>query len=189
MGAKGDDMRAICSEWLTSKSAVILDTETTGLDGMAEILELAVIGTDGAPLFESLIRPAHAKEWPGAQSVHGISPEMVADMPLITEFVYELRELLTGGKVIVYNADYDRRLLSQSLRLAGHDWDVYDLQWVDVMVPYAKYWGDYSRYHGNYRWQSLTNACAQQGVTIENAHRALGDCRMTLALIQKLARS
>nr|MBF4253647.1 3'-5' exonuclease [Vibrio anguillarum] len=37
----------------------------------------------------------------------------------------------------------------------------------------------------SYRWQSLTNACKQQGVDVSDlsAHRALADCEMTRRLI------
>jgi DNA polymerase III subunit epsilon len=188
MGAKGDDMRTMCCEWLNDSRTVILDTETTGMGARDEILELSVLGLDGT-LFDELIRPVGLTEWPEAERIHGISPEMVKGKPGLGAYSARLWQLLGDRRIVVYNAPYDKRMLSQSLEANGLlDWSK-ECVWQDVMVPYAKYWGDYSRYHGNYRWQSLTNACAQQGVTIENAHRALGDCRMTLALIQKLARS
>ena len=62
-----------------------------------------------------------------------------------------------------------------------------NLNYADIMEPYAHHWGEWSDYHGCYKWQRLTSACIQQGIEIEDAHSAIGDCRMTLALIRKLA--
>ena len=181
-------MKKLCRQILDDETAVVLDTETTGLDGAAEILELAILGVDGEMLFDELIRPSGAKEWPGAERVHGISPEMVKDAPTIDRYLERLMDLLMGRRIVVFNAPYDSRLLSQSLRDVGcHDWDVYGLKWVDVMVPYARYWGQWNSWRKSYKWQSLTHACAQQKVEVAGAHRALGDCRMTLALLRKIA--
>lgn len=46
--------REMCREWLRDE-ALFLDTETTGLDGSAEIVEIAVADHEGKPLFDSLI--------------------------------------------------------------------------------------------------------------------------------------
>jgi hypothetical protein len=47
-----------------------------------------------------------------------------------------------------------------------------------AMEQYAAWCGDYSEYHGNFRWQRLNGG-----------HRALGDCRATLDLIRGMANS
>jgi DNA polymerase-3 subunit epsilon len=61
--------------------------------------------------------------------------------------------------------------------------------WVCAMEAYAEFWGEWNDYHGNYRWQKLATACRQQGIGVVNAHDAMGDARMTLALLAKLAES
>ena len=59
---------------------LVFDLETTGLNPAEdEILEAAIVTTDGDILFESRFKPACVTEWPKAQNVNGISPEMVAD--------------------------------------------------------------------------------------------------------------
>ena len=40
---------------------------------------------------------------------------------------------------------------------------------------------------GRYRWQKLSAAAQQQGVTVGNGHRALGDCLMTLGVVRAMA--
>ena len=46
----------LCQFWLNN-GALFLDTETTGVDESAEIIEIAVINNEESPVYESLIRP------------------------------------------------------------------------------------------------------------------------------------
>lgn len=43
---------------LRSRTALILDTETTGLDGAAEVVELSWLTMSGEVVFDSLLRPS-----------------------------------------------------------------------------------------------------------------------------------
>ena len=54
------------------------------------------------------------------------------------------------------------------------------------MKAYAQYYGQRNTRYGGYRWQSLTKACQQQRVRVSNAHDALGDARLTAALIRAI---
>ncbi|WP_370656558.1 3'-5' exonuclease, partial [Klebsiella pneumoniae] len=58
-------------------ATVFLDTETTGLDDHAELVEIAVVNEDGCVLFESFCRPTVPVD-PGAQAVHGIGDDVLA---------------------------------------------------------------------------------------------------------------
>ena len=61
---------------------LVFDLETTGLNpDKDEILEAAIVTTDGEILFESRFKPETVKEWPGAQNVNGISPKDVENSP------------------------------------------------------------------------------------------------------------
>ncbi len=42
---------------VATRNVAVLDTETTGLDDQAEVLEIALLSTQGEMLFDSLIRP------------------------------------------------------------------------------------------------------------------------------------
>ena len=174
-------------------NAVVLDTETTGLGDNAEICQIGILSLDGEVLLDSHVRPLNNVIWPEAEAVHGISPERVADAPLISELGEEMVSLLYKRSIIVYNADYDRRLLYQSIGFCESAKGLFNwldnCQWVDVMQPYAQYWGSWSDYWQSYTWQSLVAACLQQRIEVENAHSAIGDCRMTLALLKKIADS
>lgn len=56
-----------------------------------------------------------------------------------------------------------------------------------AMQAYAELHGEWNAEKGRYRWQKLSTAAQQQGVKVENAHRALGDCLMTLGLVRAMA--
>jgi len=54
------------------------------------------------------------------------------------------------------------------------------------MRQYAGFYGQPGS--RGYRWQSLSKACTQQKIPVVAAHDALGDCRLTLALLQAMAK-
>lgn len=87
---------------------LVFDLETTGLNPAEdEILEAAIVTTDGDILFESRFKPACVTEWPKAQNVNGISPEMVADAPGIIDKIGEMAALLQNAETIIgYNGKH-----------------------------------------------------------------------------------
>ena len=178
-------MKAFITE-LREERALVLDTETTGLDNSAEILQIGIVSLEGETLFNSLIKPARARRWPEAQRVHGIAPADVMDAPTMAEVAEPLQEIMHGRLVAIYNAKFDSRMLWQSIK-AHQTGDSFawmqGQKWACVMEAYAAYWGRPGRY-GSFQWQSLANACRQQGVRVVAAHDALADARLTAALIR-----
>ena len=188
----------LAKQLLKQTDWVVLDTETTGLGYKAEAVSIGVLSSDGQVLLGTLVKPTRSIPF-DARRVHGITDEMVQTAPTFKEILPDLLKVTANKKIVVYNADYDRRIVEQSFKpytkFAIENRVVFfnDMahmmkpeNWIDVMGPYAEFWGEWNDWHQNYRWQKLTAACQQQGVTIANAHRAIGDCQMTLALIRKL---
>src|SRR6185437_1044792 len=56
-GASTPTGQAWARELLTRDDWVVLDTETTGLDAGAEVIDLAVLDRNGTVLLETLLRP------------------------------------------------------------------------------------------------------------------------------------
>jgi DNA polymerase-3 subunit epsilon len=174
---------------------VVLDTETTGLDMSAQCCQLAVIGPDGTVLIDTLVKPTIPIP-ADATAIHGITNAMVADAPGMEIIGAQLLDVLRNRDLIIYNADYDLRVLAHSIEMAsmngetGARWDAClcddPNEVLCAMRIYAAYWGEWNKYHSSYTWQSLTAACRQQSLPIVDMHRALGDCKMTLALIRKI---
>ena len=176
-----DDLREV--------NALILDTETTGLDNTAEILQIGIVSLEGETLFNSTIKPAKARSWNEAMRVHGIAWSDVKDSPTIGQAAEQLKQIMNGRPVAIYNAEFDTRILWQSIEADGaatpYRW-LRDQDWECVMEAYAEYWGQWNSRFRSYRWQSLTDACRQQGVKVVDAHDALGDAKLTAALIRRI---
>ena len=181
---------AAARRWL-EQDALFLDTETTGLHAGAEIIELTLIDSRGQPVLDTLIRPE--RPIPAALTrIHGIDNTMVASAPRWPDIHEQLLELIEGRLVVIYNAEFDLRMLAQAARQ-------HRLPWPEVVrragamtrlendtVAHCAML-EYTRFCGAARWQSLGKACQQQGIEVVGAHRALADCRMTLGVVRAMA--
>ena len=163
---------------------LILDTETTGLDSQAEIIEIAMINESGNVVFESLVKPT--KPIPeDAIAIHGITNEQVQTAPLWIDIASTINAILTGKDVAIYNAAYDVRLIEQTCGLYHLAPPSYSAHC--IMLSYAEYWGEIS-HRGSFKWQSLTKAAKQQRINISDLepHRARSDCEITRRLMKKV---
>lgn len=173
--------RQKAAEWarqiLQNEAVLILDTETTGLGYRDQIVEIAVINTSGQTLMNQLIKPTISIP-PGASRIHGITDADVAAAPTFADIHQELSDLVQNRHIVIYNADYDVRMVRQSARAAGLEpGSGPDIRADCAMLWYAQWFGDWNEYHGDYRWQKLRGG----------NHRALGDCLATLERIREMA--
>ena len=173
---------------LLNRKALILDTETTGLDSEAEICEITVIeAPSGRVLINQRVKP-NCLISPSATMVHGITDADVATAPSISDAIAELRDLLIHGEqpLAIYSATFDLRLLDQSLGTGRLFQDHPNALCVKEM--YAEYHGEWNDFHKSFAWQKLDDASKQCGLEWEGeAHTALADCLMTLKLMKYLA--
>lgn len=167
---------------------VVLDTETTGLGSTAEICQIAIVDAGGEVLLDTLVKPVRPIP-ADATRIHGITNEMVTDAPAWADVLPQVVELLTGRAVVIYNAQFDYDMLRFSTRTAGlPEFEGRSLaKWYCAMETFAEVYGEWNEYHGNYRWQRLTTAARHYDLPVEDAHSALGDCRMTLAVCRAMA--
>lgn len=137
---------------LSTPDALILDTETTDLHGY--IVEIAVIRMDGTTVFESLVNPLGRIR---ASHIHGITDRMVWDAPTFADIEPQLRTLLHGKTVVVYNASYDAGVLESEIsRLCTPssdqlawliDIDHTDSLWRRSTMAWRRAWEQYDAYH------------------------------------------
>jgi len=182
-----DKDRADASAWaqtMLEQRCVILDSETTGLDGDAEIVQLSVINAQGVTLFDTLIQPSDPQLLlrPGkgglcAAEIHGIYPEHLAEAPLFRDVYSELWKVLRDRPLVIYNRAYDTRVLKHCCALAGVQVPYTKTNTYCAMLTYAQFVGEWNDYRGDYRWQPLDGG----------DHSALGDCRATLKLLKRMA--
>jgi DNA polymerase-3 subunit epsilon len=158
----------------------ILDTETTGLDGRAEVIQIGVLAPDGTTLLNTLLRPRGLIPY-DAIAIHGITDAMVATAPAYREVQPTLFDLLRGRTVICYNAAFDRRMLEQTAR--RHEVPDLPVSWQCAMERYAQYLGQWSGRRGGYHRVSLPRGSSYG----PDKHQALDDCLATLEVIRKMA--
>lgn len=170
---------------MNSKNFYVLDTETTGFEKSDQIIQIGIVDKEGKTIMNQLVKPTRSIP-SGSSAVHGIYDEHVKDAPTFKEVYVQLSSVLAGQTVVAYNIDFDWRLLEQTSKL-------YTLPNIRTgkrhcaMKQYAQYYGSWNSSKRSYSWHKLGNAITQEGLSIANAHDALGDVLMTLALIKKIA--
>jgi len=167
--------------WLEA-DPVILDTE---------IVELALIDAQGNTLIDTLIKPFDTIPQEVIY-IHGIDNEMVANAPTFAEVVPDLLRLAEGRPIVVYNSEYDNRLIKQSAVKNGMPseelWHLIDSQsQYCLMQLFAGFYGEWNHSRKNYKWKKLGEAAAFFGIDAAGAHRAKADCLMTLGVLQGIA--
>lgn len=170
----------MAQEWkslLDRRDVLIVDTETTGLDGTAEIIEIAMLDTTGEPRFEALALPEGCVQ-ASAAAVHGLTREALEaggarPWPEIHGAV--VARLHEACYVLAWNASFDRRMLERTAK--RHGLPLPRCTWVDLLADYRAM----RKGRGRNR---LEQAAAREGVTAGTAHRAMGDCRTALAVMR-----
>lgn len=159
----------IWAKEIWEKDFVILDTETTGLFS-ARIVEIAVINKHKTPLLNTLINP----EIPipnNVTAIHGIDDSQVKSAPTFKEIYPQLKDVLAGKKVIIYNAKFDLNILKHCCKV--YQLSPLTIDYDCLMLQYAIYYGEY--YGRDYQWQKL-----------EGNHRTYGDCCTALDLLMEM---
>jgi DNA polymerase-3 subunit epsilon len=195
------------AHWYVQANPLFLDTETTGLSGMDEICEIAIIDVKGDVVINTLVHPTRPIDL-NASQIHGITDEMVANAPTLGDLLPQLEQMLRGREVLVYNLEFDMAKISRSLEANGCGWkdgeswywahptgettaegiEIYRSSWHCAMNLYARYYGDWNDYHGNYRWQRLSNAALQCGIELPlGIHRAQMDAELTRRILLHMA--
>lgn len=167
---------------LLALDPLFLDTETTGLDEGAEVVEIAILDRHGAVLLESLVKPAEAVP-AEASAIHGLTDAHLVDAPSWPDVGAKVAALLRGRAVISHHAAFDERMLQQTGQRHGMaapapaSWDCTLQLLTDI---------------NDGRWPSLAVAMSLAGATRPPAasgrpHRAAYDAACCRAILHALA--
>jgi DNA polymerase-3 subunit epsilon len=167
---------------LSDPRVVFLDTETTGLDGDSEIIEIAIVDRAGTVLVDSLVRPISAIP-PAATAIHGLSDEDVAAAPAWTDLFPRVASICCDRRVVVYNAEYDYRLVKQSCGRAGLT--PVDAKFHCAMQAFTIFHSP-PVHRGRAPYLPLKFAAKSFNLTIPE-HRALGDALACLGVVRGMA--
>lgn len=100
-------------ELLSSKEFVVLDSETTGLKSPVGFVEVTIADPAGEPLVNTTICTKLPIE-SGASKVHRYTVDALAESPSFKEVYPQILDAISGKRVIVYNARYDRRVFDST---------------------------------------------------------------------------
>ncbi|MBF6590989.1 MAG: 3'-5' exonuclease [Ktedonobacterales bacterium] len=168
---------------LALPNLLVLDTETTG-QRETEITEIGVLDGQGAPVLHTLVR-ARGHIHPTVAALTGITDAMLIGAPRFADLAPAVARLLRESVVLIYNASYDCGVLAAEFARIPAPLPSYEPHC--AMLAYAAYRNVPNRLGYGQRWHSLGNACAYEGITHQEAHRVLGDCQATLALLRRMA--
>ncbi|WP_200348768.1 exonuclease domain-containing protein [Halochromatium glycolicum] len=123
-------------------------------------------------LLDSLVRPERHRRWPGAEAIPGIAPDDVADAPTLDELRRRIIAAVYDALVVIYNAPFGAGFLRVELEVSA--------EVRCAMREFAEVFGEWSDWHGSYRWQKLHVAATYIGFDWDGAsHRAINDCQAT----------
>lgn len=161
------------------RDLVFLDIESTGLHVIHDrIIQLALIkyvkDHEEPQEYTALVNPSReiSEE---AISIHGITPEMVADKPFFKEVAQEVFDFIGDADLAGYNSNrFDVPMLMEEMDRAGFPLDMSTRRTIDVMRIFTKM-----------EPRNLVAALKfYTGEDLDNAHDALEDVRATIKVLQ-----
>lgn len=105
---------------------IVLDTETTGLETSQghRIIEIGCVEVENRRLtgrtYHQYIQPEREID-AGAQEVHGITAEFLADKPVFAGIADEFMSFVDGAELVIHNAPFDVGFLNYELGLLKSD--------------------------------------------------------------------
>ena len=170
---------------LLTEDTVILDTETTGLSKSSEIVEISIIDIHGNVLLDTLVRPKRKiRSDNKATAIHGITNDMLVSAPQWKDIHEQVCSILHGKNVVIYNAEFDLRLMEQTAEKYGLTMPGINAEC--LMMTYGAWDGTPSKYKG-FKWHKLADAAKALGVAVDGqTHRSLTDCKTTLGVLKKM---
>lgn len=151
----------------------IIDTETTGLDDSAELIEVAFASYNFTDTDFSMIECASfliPKDDNAAQEVNGISPEL-SKMAMLVPFSIS-HAINCCDCFIAHNAEFDKKFFRKTFNTGCYN------PWVCTVADYELDCG---------RSRKLTHVCADNGIFFTaGKHRAMIDVLMLAELVGKL---
>jgi CBS domain-containing protein len=173
---------AVNATHLVSLDAVVLDTETTGLDARtARLVQVGAIRIFGPDIrsearFESLVNPGIPIP-PATTAIHGISDEDVRAAPHFPAISQQLAGFIGSSILIGHSIAYDLAILQREHDLAGLAWkspralDVREL--ARLAAPELAHY-------------DLDRLCAWLNIEVAGRHTAMGDAEATARVFAAL---
>lgn len=165
------------------KRYVVFDVETTGLrlwrsDRIIEIGAVAVIDNDVGEEFHTLVA-ADRPVTKAAQRIHGITSEMLAGQPKVTEALPAFERFIGKSTLVAHNADFDIGFLGYECSRIGQSLrsrHICTLRMSRKLFPGLR----------DYRLETVANYILGIEIDKTRRHRALDDARLTAKIWLKM---
>ena len=165
---------------LRTAPIAVLDFEMTGLDPQQDrVCEVAIVrGRNGRveSTYQTLVRPNRVMSH-SALSVHGITSAMLEDAPEFHEIAEEIQGYLKDAILVCHNVPFDIGFLHREMDLANVPLD--PPLTVDTLMIARRLFA--------FPRNNLATVCESLGVSLNNAHRAMGDAQATFSVFCKMA--
>ena len=98
--AEGDAHRAKHYN-MERERVLFFDLELTGVYDHDEIISVSITNGNGEVLMDTLVKPLRKKKWNRTEKIHGITPAMVQDAPLLDDIIPTLKEMFEGADNLI----------------------------------------------------------------------------------------
>lgn len=174
------DTDQVLAATLTDIPLVFVDVETTGLyprrgDRVCEIALIRREPSGSTYEWSQLVDPQRPISR-GAYAVNKISASLLKGAPRFVDLVPEINDVAHGAVWVAHNAPFDLGFLQSEYRRARQTF--VDRPVIDTV--------HLARRHFRFPSNRLGELALQFGVAAPDAHRALGDCRTTLAVFESI---
>ena len=157
----------------------VIDLEATGgKPGTERIIEVAIFLFDGRRIvdqFITLVRP-DVPIPPFVQKLTGIREQDVRTAPRFHEVAKRIVQMTEGAVFVAHNAPFDYRILREEFARLGYDYERVVLDTIPLAEKFLPGMPAYG----------LSTLCTELNIAHTRKHRADGDARATVQLLQIL---
>ena len=162
--AEGDLYRGR-SYGMNREKVLFFDLELTDVYVHDEIISISICDGSGKILMDTLVKPVHKKKWRRTERIHGITPAMVENAPLLEQLIPELKRLFDGADRLIaygvstdfshikyiYDTEREREALRKKTRDCAaefvryaheHEPDLVHMSLIDAMASLGISWGE-----------------------------------------------
>jgi DNA polymerase-3 subunit epsilon len=174
----------------SQRELVLIDTETTGFDRAARVIEIAWVVTDSSLKVitkgSSLLRGDGHGGSASARAVHKIRDSEIRSAPEFPVVWRELNDLRKGRILVAHNAKFDLRMINGELQRFG----LSSIETMACTMQMARSMGYAGRGKNgeSSRSAKLGELAQRLNLNVQPTHRALQDAETTLELIRYFMR-
>jgi DNA polymerase-3 subunit epsilon len=160
---------------------VVVDVETSGLDPAAgaRVIEIAAVRISQAGQIQdsisTLINPEDGNT--GADWIHGITADMVADAPTFDQIFDDLARVMDNAIFVAHHAKFDEGFVAAEAQLAGAK--------LMTMPAICTYWLARNTVKGTDNFKLGTLATHFE-ISQESAHTALDDAKVVAQMLPRM---